>query len=261
MNWGHLPQGTRGVKAFPMWGRKQTDLIVLPGEPLIEVHLRRSSRARRLSLRVGRSDGRVTLSMPRSAPLQEARAFAEAKADWIRSHLSRVPAVKRPRIGGHVPLFGQDIPIEAGATRVARFTGEKVIVPDDAAKVSARTKVLLQTLARTHLTEATERYASMVGRPFGKITLRDTRSRWGSCTSRGDLMYSWRLVMAPKEVLDYVAAHEVSHLVHMDHSARFWGQVAELMPDYAQHRAWLTRQGADLLGWDFKAGGADATNR
>ena len=93
---------------------------------------------------------------------------------------------------------------------------------------------------------------------FTALALRDTRSRWGSCTHEGRLMYSWRLAMAPPEVLDYVAAHEVAHLAHMDHSPRFWAAVATLMPGYAPRRAWLRRNGADLMAWSFRAGGDDA---
>ena len=100
--------------------------------------------------------------------------------------------------------------------------------------------------------EASDRHARALGRRFTALALRDTRSRWGSCTHEGRLMYSWRLAMAPPEVLDYVAAHEVAHLRHMDHSPRFWAAVAGLMPGYAIHRDWLRRHGADLMAWQFR---------
>jgi predicted metal-dependent hydrolase len=231
--------------------------IILEGIPPVEVHLRRSPRATRLSLRVGRTDGRVTLTLPRRATLREAHAFANAQAAWIRQHVSAAPSVQHPVIGGTLPILGEVLPIVAGQTRVARLLPDAVLVPDDTAKVGPRIKTLLRTLAQTHLTEACERYATALGRNHGKITFRDTRSRWGSCTSRGDLMFSWRLVMAPWEVLDYVAAHEVAHLAHMDHSARFWAQVEDLLPRYQPHRAWLKAHGAGLHAWDFSV--LDAT--
>src|SRR5690606_4279045 len=104
----------------------------------------------------------------------------------------------------------------------------------------------LKTVARDRLATASDRYAVALGRPYGRLTLRDTRSRWGSCSAAGDLMYSWRLVMAPAEVLDYVAAHEVAHLAEMNHSPAFWDVVARLCPDYRRHRTWLRANGGAL---------------
>ncbi|SFJ40097.1 hypothetical protein SAMN04488095_2750 [Jannaschia pohangensis] len=222
----------------------------MPGAPGVEVVLRRSVRARRMSLRVGRSDGRVTLSMPRAMSLAEAQAFVAQQAGWIARHVAAAPAPRGIAVGGTVPLLGRDVPVVAGAGRSARWTGDAIAVADDS-RAGPRVKVLLQTMARTHLTEAVARHAEALGRHPVKMTLRDTRSRWGSCSSRRELMFSWRLIMAPPEVLDYVAAHEVAHLAHMDHSARFWAQVAALMPDYAPRRAWLRREGAALHAVDF----------
>lgn len=110
----------------------------------------------------------------------------------------------------------------------------------------------LKCLARDRLAEASDRHATAIGRKVGRITLRDTRSRWGSCTSEGNLMYSWRLILAPPEVLDYVAAHEVAHLVHMDHSRAFWAQVERLMPGHKSARDWLRREGTGLHRWRFE---------
>ena len=84
------------------------------------------------------------------------------------------------------------------------------------------------------------------------IALRDTRSRWGSCTAQGRLMFSWRLAMAPDGVLDYVAAHEVAHLAHMNHAPAFWAEVGRLMPDWTARRDWLRRNGAALQAWQFR---------
>lgn len=109
----------------------------------------------------------------------------------------------------------------------------------------------LKCLARDRLAEATDRHAASIGRQVRRITLRDTRSRWGSCTSEGNLMFSWRLILAPPEVLDYVAAHEVAHLVHMDHSRAFWAQVERLFPPHEPARAWLKREGTGLHRWRF----------
>ncbi|MBM2575125.1 M48 family metallopeptidase [Jannaschia sp. Os4] len=217
-----------------------TDLVVTP---------RVSARARRMTLRVGRTDGRVSLVVPKGMPLREAEGFVAAHADWIARQVEAAPAPRRVEVGGTLPLMGREVPVVEGAGRAARWTGAAVAVPPD--RPGPRVAALCRTLARTHLLEAVDRHATALGRPFGKVTLRDTRSRWGSCTSRGDLMFSWRLILAPPEVLDYVAAHEVAHLAHMDHSARFWDCVGRLMPGYAPRRAWLRREGAALQAIDF----------
>jgi predicted metal-dependent hydrolase len=105
------------------------------------------------------------------------------------------------------------------------------------------------------LVQASDHYAAKIGRRVTRVTLRDTRSRWGSCTAEGALMYSWRLIMAPPEVLRYVAAHEVAHLVEMNHSNRFWAVVEGLYPGWQTQRAWLRSHGGALHGLRFGATG------
>ncbi|MCI2400670.1 SprT family zinc-dependent metalloprotease [Aliiroseovarius subalbicans] len=232
---------------------KQAETVYLPGDPPIALLLKPSARARRLSLRVSQLDGRVTLTLPRGASRREAMVFAQDKADWIRSHLAgRLDAI-RPLPGGSVLFEGRDHALVPGPVRSARL-GEGVIhlpvtAPD---KTGARLTALFKHEARQRLQAASERYAKAVGRDFTRLTLRDTRSRWGSCSSRGGLMYSWRLVMAPPEVLDYVAAHEVAHLVEMNHSAAYWAVVADICPQYEAPRRWLKDNGARLHRYRFR---------
>ncbi|MEM7488324.1 MAG: SprT family zinc-dependent metalloprotease [Pseudomonadota bacterium] len=228
-----------------------TETMRVPGRPDLSVRVRRSTRARRMTLRVGRTDGAVTLTLPTDMPTLEAEGFVVQQADWIARQLAAVPEARRVAVGGSLPLHGAEVPVIAGGGRSARFDGTAIAVPDDE-RAGLRVKTLLRSLARTHLVAAVDRYADALGRYPTQMTLRDTRSRWGSCSSKGKIMFSWRLVMAPPDVLDYVAAHEVAHLVHMDHSARFWDQVARLMPDYAPRRDWLRRHGAALQAIDFE---------
>ncbi len=115
----------------------------------------------------------------------------------------------------------------------------------------ARLRAWLRTRARERLADASDRHAARLGMPYRRLTLRDTRSRWGSCSAQGGLMYSWRLVMAPGDVLDYVAAHEVAHLAEMNHSPAFWNTVARLKPGYETPRRWLRENGAALHRYRF----------
>lgn len=227
------------------------DDLVIAGDPPVRIVLRNSARARRMSLRVSRLDGRVTLTLPPRVGREEGEAFARSRAGWLRQHLAGVEAPEQPRIGGTIPFLGRPLPLQAGAVRGPVLRDGVLLLPDDPARVAARVAAFLREQARVRLLAACEGHAATLGRDFGRITLRDTRSRWGSCSSKGDLMFSWRLVMAPSAVLDYVAAHEVAHLRHMDHSPAFWAVVAQLCPGYQEQRRWLREQGGRLHRLQF----------
>jgi predicted metal-dependent hydrolase len=218
----------------------------------IEVALRRSARARRISLRVSGLDGRVTLTVPTRVPETEALRFAMERADWLHR---AVGAVAPPRVvvpGAMLPVEGRFLRVEAVPGRGALRCGPGVLsVPGDPALLGTRVAAFLRHLARDRLAAACDRHATRLGRRPARMVLRDTRSRWGSCTAGGVLMFSWRLAMAPPEVLDYVAAHEVAHLARMDHSPAFWAEVAGLMPGYDAPRRWLRAEGATLHAWRF----------
>lgn len=214
------------------------------GNPPITVELRRSARAKRLSLRVSRLDGRVTLTIPQRGSEKEALGFLNTREDWLRGHVDSVAPVAPIQIGGTVMIEGQDVPIIAGGGRSARLVAGAVCAPQH--QTGRYVQAFLKLRARDSLAQASDRYAGALGKTYTRLSLRDTRSRWGSCSSKGVLMYSWRLVMAPRDVLEYVAAHECAHLVEMNHSQAFWDVVAQLMPDYAKPRQWLRDHGDKL---------------
>ncbi|WP_022702460.1 M48 family metallopeptidase [Pseudorhodobacter ferrugineus] len=224
---------------------------ILPGSPPVEVTLRRTDRARRMSLRVSRLDGRVTLSLPTRARESEAMAFLRAQEDWIRKALVNVVPSDAVGIGAEIPVEGQILRLVAGTGRSLMVVGDALHVPGDAARAGIRAAAFLKHLARDRLAAASDTYAHRIGRRYRTLTLRDTRSRWGSCTADAGLMYSWRLIMAPPQVLDYVAVHEVAHLAEMNHSSRFWAIVADLMPEYERHRRWLKTHGHALHSYRF----------
>ena len=220
--------------------------LTLAGDPPIVVALRRNGRARRLTLRVSGLDGRVTLTVPPRVPVAEAHDFARSREDWLRGRLG---AVAGPcQVAG-----GTVLPVEGAATRLVLSPSTRLTHTGGEISAASPEAVLayLRHLARDRLTAAVDRHASALGRRATAIALRDPRSRWGSCSSAGRLMFSWRLVLAPPAVLDYVAAHEVAHLAHMDHSRRFWDVVARLCPGHAGERAWLRLEGAALHRWRF----------
>jgi predicted metal-dependent hydrolase len=158
-------------------------------------------------------------------------------------------------MGTSLPVEGRRLHLAPGTGRSLRVEGEHLLVPGDPAQAGARVQAWLKALARDRLVQASDHYAARIGRSITRVTLRDTRSRWGSCTAEGALMYSWRLIMAPPEVLRYVAAHEVAHLVEMNHSNRFWAVVEGLYPGWQTQRAWLRSHGSALHGLRFGATG------
>ncbi|WP_321829944.1 SprT family zinc-dependent metalloprotease [Thalassovita sp.] len=224
---------------------------VLAGDPPVEVHLRRSAQARRLSLRVSGLDAKVTLTLPNGVAERQGLAFAAEKAEWLRRQIASRPEVVDVGIGCELPIYGQPYQVLAGQGRRIVVRDQQILVPGNAETAGRRLAAFLKALAREQLAAASDRYAADLKRPYSRISLRDTRSRWGSCSSAGVLMYSWRLVMAPMEVLEYVAAHEVAHLRHMDHSAAFWRQVEELYGDYSAARGWLRENGSELHRYRF----------
>jgi predicted metal-dependent hydrolase len=222
---------------------------VLPGNPPVDILLRPSARARRLSLRVSGIDGRVTVSYPLHASERQAMAFAMEKADWIRGQLARRPDVVGVGPGVAVPVEGRWLTVEAVQGRGVKVEETRLLAP--AGRPGAAVGGVPKALARERLAAGAGGDAAALGRGFGRLTLRDTRSRWGSCSAAGDLMYSWRLVMAPPEVLDYVAAHEVAHLAHMHHGPAFWAEVRRLYGDHRAARGWLRREGGALHRFRF----------
>jgi predicted metal-dependent hydrolase len=225
--------------------------LILAGNPPISITLRRSARARRLSLRVSQLDGRVTLTLPNAVSKAEGLAFVRSREGWIRSHLDSRSGPVEVGLGASLPIEGVPHEIGLGEGRSVRQQDGMLLIPGPEDRIAARLKGWLKARARDRLAEASDRYSQKLGRPYDRLTLRDTRSRWGSCTHDGGLMYSWRLILGHPEVLDYVAAHEVAHLRHMDHSAAFWTQVETLYGDWRAPRKWLRDHGAELHRYRF----------
>ena len=224
--------------------------VLQVGHSGIEVRLKRNLRAKRLVLRVSNVTGEATLTVPRGVARREAEGFITSQQDWLSNQIARLGPLWSISLGSEVPIEGRMVRLELGKGRIRR-EGDVLFLGGRPDTMAGRLKAYLKNLARDQLVHESEKYAGRISRPFGKITLRDTRSRWGSCTTNGDLMYSWRLIMAPPEILSYVAAHEVAHLVEMNHSNRFWNLVSELMPEYAVHRDWLRTHGAELHKYQF----------
>lgn len=212
----------------------------------------RSRQARRITLRVRAASRDVVVTVPRRASLASARAFVESHADWIATRMARLPQAAPFVAGARLPLRGVEHAIAhrpelRGVTRVVeRGDGPLILVSGGAAHLARRVEDFLKQEARRDLCDAVARHCATLDVRAQSVTLRDTTSRWGSCTAQGALNFSWRLILAPPFVLDYLAAHEVAHLVHHDHSPRFWATTRRLAPSTDRAEAWLKAHGASL---------------
>jgi predicted metal-dependent hydrolase len=209
--------------------------------------MRLNPRARRLIVKVHPSTGEVSVVAPSKRALDHALEFARGESEWIARRLARVPEKVALNIGATLPFRGEEYKIARGdrgpspvwidrATRTIRVSGQSEHVP-------RRVQDFLKREARKALEVRTVAYAELIGANPKRITVRDTASRWGSCSTTRALSFSWRLILAPAFVLDYVVAHEVAHLRQMNHGPRFWALVRELVGDVEKPQAWLSRSG------------------
>lgn len=245
--------GATGVSA----GRLGTieDVITLAGRE-VRYSIRRSARARRMSLRVLPGAG-LEVVLPRGFSLREASTLVRRNQGWVLRALDRLKLADDARVelanGASLPFVGETLTllVKNGATRNStRRQGDLLTVSLTAGTPpAAAVEAWYRSQAKRLTGERAAIHAATLGVEFGRIAIKDTRSRWGSCSSKGNLNFSWRLLLAPQAVLDYVVAHEVAHLKEMNHSPAFWAHVATLCPDFNTHRAWLRKHGRDLAAW------------
>jgi predicted metal-dependent hydrolase len=216
------------------------------------VTIRVSPRARRLSLRVDAAARGIELVLPRRFAAEAAIGFVVRHRGWIAARIAAMPPPLRLADGAIVPVLG--VPhrirrVTAPAASPVTIVDGEIRVRGDAAHLPRRIIDHLKALARREFTARARALAARLGKSVTRVGVRDPKSRWGSCSSTGTLSFSWRLVFAPEAVVDYVVAHEVAHLVEMNHSPRFWRVVASLVPDSAAPRAWLKRHRLELMSY------------
>ncbi|WP_376803095.1 M48 family metallopeptidase [Candidatus Raskinella chloraquaticus] len=215
------------------------------------VTLRRSLRSRRLTLRLSNATGAVTVTAPPQLRLSAITAFIDRHRPWIVERLTRQPQRLRFTDGAVVPLRGIPHRLRESGDYRGRVQVEEgeypcLVIPGDTPHVERRLVDFLKAEARRDLERAVATYTALTGTSAARLVLRDGSSRWGSCAANGALSFSWRLILAPPLVLDYVAAHEVAHLKHMNHGPNFWRLLNEICPGTAAAKAWMSANGASL---------------
>ena len=207
----------------------------------------RSPRARRVRVRV-EDDGGVAVTLPRRAPLRAADDAVRELAPWIARRRAALERAREDldRLPGTVPYLGQTLTlvVEPGRRQVHR-RGDTLLVPDGDPREALER--WYRRMARVEIAPRLDAAVAALGTRYSALTIRNQRTRWGSCSSTGAMSFNWRLLLAPEDVLDYVVWHEACHLLAMDHSPRFWALVEQHVPGFREPQRWLRRHGATLV--------------
>ena len=221
------------------------------GRSTYPIIVKRLAAARRYTLRVRTAQRDIVLSMPQRGSLSTAAAFAEKHAYWIVTRIRTLSDDVSFADGAMVPFRGvphliEHRPATRGTVKVERGSQPLLAVSGEAPHLPRRLTDWFKKQALKDVTESVDRHCAAINAKYSSVAIKDTASRWGSCSSAGALSFSWRLVLAPPFVLDYLAAHEVAHLKEMNHSLRFWRLCERLCPETREAKAWLKVNGAEL---------------
>ncbi len=218
------------------------------GEEMLPLVIKRHASAKRICLRYNPTDHAISLTLPRRTRVADGLQFLILKSQWLIDTLEEIPQKKQIKPGVVIPLMGRRMRIRHDAALRGAYKLEDELLTVGGARefFPRRVTEALKKIAAKEITRLAERNAARIGRRINRISVRDTRSRWGSCSSTGNLSFSWRLVFAPKEVMEYVVAHEVAHLRHMNHSANFWNLTDVICPNHEPAKEWLRMHGKHL---------------
>ena len=217
-----------------------------------------NARATRLTLRIDAGGRGLRVTIPPGMNQREVDRFLDRHQGWLETRLAKFPDRPQVRPGIKLPLRGVPHlivhePASRGTVTIAAVDGQPaLIVHGDRRHLSRRLADFLKREAKLEISALVAKHAAAVGRPAKAIRFKDTTSRWGSCTSDGTLSFSWRIMMAPRPVIDYLVAHEVAHLREMNHGPKFWKLCTELCPDTGRCKAWLKKNGAALQAIAFE---------
>jgi predicted metal-dependent hydrolase len=216
----------------------------------LPLSFKRKAKCRRMVLRLTPDGQGIVMTLPNATTLSQALRFAETSIPWIEGALAKRPTTIAFQNDSKILFQGKPCAIKAtgGRRGFVTYSSEdaSICVPGELAHVPRRLTDWLKAQAKVKLHDVSQNYATAMQTKFRKLTVRDQKSRWGSCSATGDLSYSWRLILAPPEVLDYVAAHEVAHLKEMNHGPRFWRLVITHCKKAKEARSWLRDHGREL---------------
>ncbi len=213
-----------------------------------EIKVIKSPRAKRLTLRIDSKERLPVLTIPERCSAKKAVAFAKEHQDWIERSLARLPQTKKFEDREQISLFGQTVTIRHNSKlRKGTFLEDNVLnVSGEAEFLHRRVKDYIKEQAKNEFYKRSKLLAEKLGCSLHDVTIKDTKSRWGSCSSLHNINYNWRIALAPENVINYLMAHEVAHLKHQDHSRAFWRCVRELYPEAETGKVWLRLHSKEL---------------
>ncbi len=216
------------------------------------VTVKKSKRAKRVALRLDPVERVINLVVPHHMPLKKAYYFAQEHEEWVKKTLANLPKSIPFTDGTIVPVFDDPVTLNIHHDQNLKRTTLKQ--EDDALYIrtyqenpTVRITTHLKKIARSGLADMASEKAETIGKSIKSISVRDTKTRWGSCSRDGDISFSWRLVFAPYTAIDYVVAHEVAHMIHMDHSKDFWALCEKLCLNYKDGKSWMKQNGNSLM--------------
>ena len=216
-----------------------------------DVKVKKTSVAKKLVLRIDSKDHCAILSIPKYCLRKQALKFLQENEVWIINTLANLPKLSNFADGDEISVFGKIYKIcHENKHKGTRFEGDLLKVGGDKVFLHRRVKDFLKKEAVDKLAEISIKTAEKIGVKIASVTVKDTKSRWGSCSTKGNINYNWRIVLAPKKVIDYLVCHEVSHLKHPNHSTDFWSTVESLCPSYKDSRNWLKTHGKELYKYN-----------
>ncbi len=233
---------------------KNEDIIYSLNDIDISLRLRYNPRAKRISLKLNHDGNGIILSMPSKSQRANSLNFLNQQSGWIFKNLNKSPASIIFEYGAVIPYDGQQFKILYDESKKfdIEFTDGKILIAAPKEHLSRRLSDFIKKQAKVKITNIAKVKISLLNqklscdKKLGRITIKDQRSLWASCSSKGNLSFSWRLMFAPEHVLKYVIAHEVAHLIEMNHSSDFWHIVDMIVENYHQSRQWLKKNGTYL---------------
>lgn len=216
------------------------------------VEIKHSARARRVSLRLNPKTRKFDLTIPQWMSLHEAHSFTQNNAQWMQTRLNKLAPTIPFTHGQTLPILGQEriltiTPNPHSARTKITLSDTQLTMLTHLDNPAPRLEKFLKALAKETMSPKLHAKAAQIGKAVSALSLRDPKSRWGSCSEDGRIMLSWRLIFAPDAAMDYVIAHEVAHLIHLDHSPNFWALCQSLSDDFTQGSQWIRKHGNSLM--------------
>ena len=214
----------------------------------------RKSNIRKLSLKVCRITGKITINAPKFLAESEVYKFYSLNRSWIHNQINQCLVPKIVKEGLFIPVEGNlyEIVVKKNCSKIKFFKNNLICIPKNISNIGKEIQTFLIEYCKSVMIPIISKKSNLIRQKIKKISFKDTKSRWGSCSSTGSIMLNWRLIMVPPSVYNYVIIHELAHLVHMNHGPLFWKLVQELSPNYSKDKEWLKKNSQEIRRYIFK---------